>query len=220
MKRQASIDQTLSSRQPKRKRLEPPDVSYQDVDAMELALRLIVSEGYLYRYDCRSLAATCRRWNNLWQESKENLPDRAYIEVLPLEQPTPAPAWMKDPALLTSHKFLRKIFDQVRELKVAAKPTKKKRAIAQQEVPKWEDYEVAIITIIESSRPRRRITGPAIGYHIDLGMKRHVIHGNRPLISETNMLLKPGFSCQLYSDFRLMAGIRCWRVYDGKPLWP
>jgi hypothetical protein len=220
MKRQESEDQALSSRRTKRSRYEPPDVDYQDLDAMELALRLIISEGYLYRYDCRSVAAACRRWNHVWQEIKDDLPDWASIEVLPLEQPSPPPAWMKEPALLTSHKFLRRIFEQVRDLKVAAKPSKKKRAKAKDELPKWEDYEVAIITIVESSRPRRRITGPAIGYHIDLGMKRHVIHSDHPLTSEANMLLKPDFSCQLYADFRLMAGIRCWRVYDGKPLWP
>jgi hypothetical protein len=181
---------------------------------IEQVLKLVISEGFLYRYDCRSLGATCRRWWGVWQETQDVLPDWASLQVLKLTNLSrgcdPYPAWVTDADLLTSHAFLRKVFDEIRALKVAAKPSKKKRAQAQAELPKFEDYEMASVSVWESRSP-----GQPAGMHIRFSMKKTLNENLGFLFGQ-----KGDFICRLHPDFSVMTGIRCWRVYDGEPLWP
>jgi hypothetical protein len=178
---------------------------------LEQALSLVIAGGFLYRYDCLAIATVSKSCNDIWQEEKETFPEWANVEVISFEDnrgKAESNSVNFSQELLTSHVFLRQVFDKVNSLRVAGQPTKKKRSQAEAELLQWgEDFRYARVSIFPAGR--------GLGLKIGFGHARQDYRFT--WVQYLNL-----------HDLTIMTGVfykhgltgRAQRLYDGEPLWP
>lgn len=194
---------------PQRRRYEIAESS--SSFSMELALKLVFFEGFLYQSEAAVIAVCCKGWEELWKNCRNRFPMYSIIQVRPIfhrtGSPSQLPAWVKDPELLRSYEFIRVIFNKINALRVAGKRTKKLRAEAEANLPIFEDFKYAEVSVWEYGSQRQQC-----GLSLEMGKSRkHVKSGELGVSS---------WYCRLNPDFTIMTGISSWEEYDNLPLWP
>jgi hypothetical protein len=189
--------------------------------SFEEALSLVITNGFLYRYDCLSIASTSTGCNDVWKENKQDFPEWANVEIhfedtVGRNSPDRSMSLCNvSQELLTSHAFLRQVFDKASTLNVEETSTSgKKRAQAEPALLKWGvDIQVAKVLIFRDSPGTCRIS---------------VSFGKAESFSkDTKSFHKCPWRCFLWPDLTLSSGYvpgrfgcRRWGVYDGESVWP
>jgi len=108
---------------------------------------------------------------------------------------------------LSSHLFVRQIFEKVNFLRAAAKKGKTKRDY-EAALPIW-GVDIQAVTVMVWSPNKYNSGGICITY------------GKKPYPGSHHVQNHKGnYMFRLYKDLTLWTGIRTWSVYDGEPLWP
>mmetsp|Transcript_12312 Transcript_12312/g.18056 ORF Transcript_12312/g.18056 Transcript_12312/m.18056 type:complete len:226 (+) Transcript_12312:101-778(+) len=186
---------------------------------MELALKLVIFEGHLYRSEASIIAACSKNWEKLWKHYRNYFPLYCIIQVRPIfirtGPPSQLPSWVKEPKLLQSHEFIKVVFNKINALRVAGKRTKKLRAEAAANLPAFEDFQYAEISVWENNVRRNANSSSNTrhcGFTLEMGKcRRHV---------KDRQLGVSSWYCRLNPDYTIMTGISSSKVYDKSPLWP
>jgi hypothetical protein len=176
------------------------------------ALPMVLSSGFLYKYQCMNAAVTCKNWHSTWMEVQNHLPVSCQVEIalrnITRNSNAALPRWVLQKGLedvIGSSEFVRQVVDKVNAMKVAAKPSKNKRAAAQAALPKW-GIDIHRVNVIVWEANTYNNGGICI-----------VLYKNKSFYSVPSDDMR--WTCRLRPDLTLWAGIRAWRVYDGEPLW-
>lgn len=178
------------------------------------ALPLVFKSGFLYKFEVLSSISISKDWKDVWDDVKEELPVECEVKVsVDLSTKTHDwPLWAKMRGLDTvvpTIEFARQVFDKVMDLKVAAKPSERQRRKARDALPKWGvDFHGIRFMVWEPNTHNRG--GVALSIYRCQSM-------DHSLFSLRNQI--PNFLIRLDINMRLWTGIRCWRVYNGSPLW-
>jgi hypothetical protein len=105
----------------------------------EQAFALVLTGGFLYRYDCIEVASTSKGCHDVYRLHKDNLPASAEVDIDQTLYCINVPdGWMDTQrALLTSHAFVKTVFDKVHRIRVQQHLTKKARTEAEAALPLW-----------------------------------------------------------------------------------
>jgi hypothetical protein len=175
------------------------------------ALPMVLSSGFLYTHQCMNAAVTCKNWQYVWMDVQHQLPAACEVEIdlinITSYSNLAVPQWVSMrkglEEVIRSFEFVRQVVDKVNAMKVAAKPSKKKRAQAQAALPKW-GIDIHSATVYIWAPNNHNDGGISIDLYKNVGRTRSDI----------------GWKCRLHPDLTIWTGIRNRRVYDGKPLWP
>jgi hypothetical protein len=184
------------------------------------ALPVVLSNGYLYQYDCMTAAATCQDWYHIWKEVEDRLPHNARVHHFMRSRCCSYPLWVRYTLGLTealqSPGFARQVWDKVNALKVAAKPTPGARAKAKAALPVWGvDVQVAEVY---TWGPNQYNDG---GLSIRYGKKKNVTFSTiKTAVVIYDWSKRNTIAVSLDPNLVLWTGIRNRTVYDEQPLWP
>ena len=171
---------------------------------------MVLSSGFLCQHECMTAASTCQNWFHSWKEVEHALPFESkiaivYGDISRLGSSSTFPHWIKAKhiqGVVRSPEFLRKVFDKVNDLRVAAKPTDGARARARTALPVWGvDIQKACVSVWGPNKYNRG------GVYIRLG-KAQEYHAT--------------YKIRLDTDLKIWTGIRgrAWSAYDKQPIWP
>jgi hypothetical protein len=170
------------------------------------ALPAVLRSGFLYQYECMVAASSCRNWCAIWKEEEDSLPDgsRVQISFKDITGRGGTASWITPDleAALGGPEFARRVFDAVNALRVAAKSSRSLRAKAQKALPVW-GIDVQWVRV-DVWGPNNHNSG---GVALSMGKAGRLSDRIWPMV-------------RLDRELRLWTGIRTWRVYDGRPLWP
>ena len=177
------------------------------------ALPFILSQGFLYKGECRNAALASKKWHSIFVESQNQIPPHCQVQVELIRNPY-WPEWVLAQGLqevLPTQDFARSIFEQMCELKVKSQKTKSRMAKMRASLPKWGvDFFAVQIIVWEAN------TNNSGGIYIQF---RNFSRNSNPSIADEEIR---GWSIRLEDSLILWTWdtFRKWRnIYDYEPLW-
>jgi hypothetical protein len=160
----------------------------------EQVFGICMTGGFLYRYNCMTVAVTSKGCNDVYTLHKDKLPASAQVCITPFLTYQKVEGWPVSnrrtaicwghycawQELVTSHAFVRSIFDKVNRIRVQAETTKKKLAEAEAVLPIWGG-DLHSVTVsgryIEASPEYRGYSADHFMTRLKITMTHH--HSNR-----------------------------------------
>jgi len=210
---------TISVSQREQKNSDQDSCSRHLLQLRAAALSIVIANGFLFRFDCMSLACTDRDSYNLWQGIKLSNFIPNYANAVEVQFNGAIPNWKQGKKLditkklLVSQAFLANVYYTLYDLRAKSRRTKRERTEAQVRCPKWgEDIQFVEVVVWDVNKLNDG------GIHIAFGSKnRFRLQGDPfqcPRIKFENV--------RLFPDLTLWTGLskRAVKLYDGSPLLP
>ena len=187
------------------------------------ALPFILSQGFLYKGECRNAALASKKWHSIFVESQNQIPPHCQVQVELIRNPY-WPEWVLAQGLqevLPTQDFARSIFEQMCELKVKSQQTKSRMAKMRASLPQWgvNFFAVQIRVWEANSHNRGGIFIRFLKFSGSVRWQLPTIADYNPSIADETIR---GWSIRLDVDLILWTWgtFRKWRnIYNDEPLW-